>query len=181
MVKQTLLSTVMLTIMMTVFYAAYCVIPRSVFHMLTGTTWYPQERVNTIIKLNDGHQYRVFREIVVNTNPPQENGGVFRVWFYATMSPRQTQWLSKITKLFFVGMPGFRGKMWLVNDETGEFGGIYQFDTVDDARHYAYSYAMGLSKRRSRRGMFSIEYYTKNGETSLFRAQDEPIQPDNQQ
>ena len=153
---------------------AYCVIPRSVFRMLTGATHYPQERVNTIIKLDDGHQYRVFREVVMGTNPPQENGGVFRVWFYTTMSPRQTQWLSKLTRLFLVGMPGFRGKLWLVNDETCELGGIYQFDTVDDARNYAYSFAMGLSKHRSRKGMFSIECYTKNGESSLFRAQDNP-------
>lgn len=36
---------------------------------------------------------------------------------------------------------------------------------------------MALSKRRSYPGMFSIEYYAKDGEATLFRAQSQPIQP----
>jgi len=153
------------------------VIPRSIVRMVGGATGYPRERVGTTITLDDGHTYRVFREIVMKNDPPQATGGVFRVWFYAVTSPRQTIIMSHMTKLFFVGMPGFRGKMWLLNDETGEFGGIYQFDTVENARGYAESFAMGLSERRSHPGKFSIEYYAKEGEATLFRAQEYPIEP----
>lgn len=151
------------------------VIPLSILRMLTGQMRYPRERVNQIIELADGRRYRVFREIVLRSDPPAETGGVFRVWFYTYLPIRQTIRLSQSTKLFFVGMPGFRGKMWLLNDKTGEFGGIYQFATVSDANNYAHSFAMGLSKRRSRPGLFRLEVYARTDEASLFRAQEDPL------
>ncbi len=66
--------------------------------------------------------------------------------------------------------------MWLVNDTTGEFGSMYQFDTVEQARGCAHSFAMTLSKRRSPPGIFSVEYYAKDGESSLYRTQEHPVQ-----
>ncbi len=66
--------------------------------------------------------------------------------------------------------------MWLVNDATGAFGGMYQFDTVEQARDDAHSFAMTLSKRRSHPGMFSVEYDAKDGESSLYRTQEHPVQ-----
>lgn len=151
------------------------VIPRSIIKMVAGIPQYNRDRVGTVITLDDGHSYRIFREVVMRDNVPNDNGGVFRVWFYALATQRQTMLLSQVTKLFFFGMPGFRGKMWMVNEETGEFGGIYQFDSVEDTRGYAESFAMGLSARRSRPGMFRIEYYAKAGEASLYCAQTAPI------
>ncbi|MFC2027379.1 YdhR family protein [Chloroflexota bacterium] len=35
--------------------------------------------------------------------------------------------------------PGFISKMWLGNDDTGEFGGVYQFETKEDAQAYVQS------------------------------------------
>jgi len=35
--------------------------------------------------------------------------------------------------------PGFISKMWLGNDETGEFAGVYRFDTREDAEAYVQS------------------------------------------
>ena len=34
---------------------------------------------------------------------------------------------------------GFISKMWLGNDETGEFAGVYQFETKEDADAYVQS------------------------------------------
>lgn len=147
------------------------VIPRSIGLMLTGRTTYPQQRAGQVITLDDGRQYRVFREVIMRTNPPRDTGAVFRVWFRTKMSIHQTMAFSLLTRIGFVGMPGFRGKMWLVNEETGEFGGIYQFDTLEDARHYQRSFAMRFSKWRSKRGCFTTEVYEKAGENTLFRPQ----------
>lgn len=151
------------------------VVPRSISRMVRGATIYPKARVNTDITLDNGYSYTVFREVVMKHNPPTETGGVFRVWFYAVTTPRQTILMSHMTKLFFVGMPGFRGKIWCLNKQTGEFGGIYQFDTAAQAQAYAESFAMQLSKRRARPGLFGLESYAKQGEASLFKAHDNPI------
>ena len=34
---------------------------------------------------------------------------------------------------------GFISKMWLGNDDTGEFAGVYQFETKEDAETYVQS------------------------------------------
>lgn len=154
------------------------VIPRSIGIMITGRAGYPRERANITLTLEDGRAFRIFREVVMRHNPPTEGGGVFRVWFYAMTTPAQTRMMSLATTLFFYGMPGFRGKIWLEDATSGEFGGVYQFDTVAQANAYAESFAMALSARRARPGMFRKEVYAKHGETSLLRAQADPIRLD---
>lgn len=72
-----------------------------------------------------------------------------------------------------MGMPGFRSKLWLVNDDTEEFGGIYQFDTVENARQYQRSFAMQFSKWRSKPGYFATEVYEKTSESSLLHPQEQ--------
>src|SRR3954468_9277796 len=42
-----------------------------------------------------------------------------------------------ITTPFFVGIRGFRSKLWLVDPETGDFAGLYEWDDADTARAYA--------------------------------------------
>ena len=42
--------------------------------------------------------------------------------------------------------PGFISKMWLGNDETGEFAGVYQFETIEDAESYVQSDIIDLLK-----------------------------------
>jgi len=153
------------------------VIARSIALMLGGRTVYPHERVGQAITLDDGRQYRVFREVIMRGNPPREGGGVFRVWFQTKMSVPHTMTFSLLTKIGFVGMPGFRGKRWLVDEASETFGGIYQFDTVEDARRYQQSFAMRFSEWRSRPGCFATEVYAKTGELSLLRAQPQPIPP----
>ena len=42
--------------------------------------------------------------------------------------------------------PGFRSKLWLGSDETGEFGGVYQFETKEDAEAYVQSDVIAILK-----------------------------------
>jgi hypothetical protein len=39
----------------------------------------------------------------------------------------------------FVGFPGFVSKLWFAHDEQGKYRGIYQWDGVERAEHYARS------------------------------------------
>jgi hypothetical protein len=47
-----------------------------------------------------------------------------------------------LTTPFFVGLAGFRSKLWMVDRSTGDFAGLYQWDGQADA----IAYAEGLSK-----------------------------------
>jgi hypothetical protein len=47
-----------------------------------------------------------------------------------------------VTTPFFVGLPGFRSKLWMVDPATGDFAGLYEWDD----RATAHAYAEGLAK-----------------------------------
>ena len=42
-----------------------------------------------------------------------------------------------LTTPFFVGLPGFRSKLWMVDPATGDFAGLYEWDDAATARAYA--------------------------------------------
>ncbi len=42
--------------------------------------------------------------------------------------------------------PGFISKMWLGNDDTGEFAGVYQFETKENAEAYIQSDVIAFLK-----------------------------------
>jgi hypothetical protein len=50
---------------------------------------------------------------------------------------------------FIVAQPGFRSKTWLLGRESGEFQGIYEWDTVASAENYWTSFPMKLMKKRA--------------------------------
>jgi hypothetical protein len=41
-----------------------------------------------------------------------------------------------VTTPFFVGLDGFRSKLWMVDPATGDFAGLYEWDDVDGASAY---------------------------------------------
>jgi hypothetical protein len=42
--------------------------------------------------------------------------------------------------------PGFISKMWLGDDDTGEFAGVYRFETKEDAEAYVHSDVIAFLK-----------------------------------
>ena len=44
------------------------------------------------------------------------------------------------------GQAGFISKKWLGNDDTGEFAGVYQFETKEDAEAYVQSDVIAFLK-----------------------------------
>ena len=57
--------------------------------------------------------------------------------------------LSLIPIPFIIGAPGFRSKRWMLGQETGEFQGVYEWDTMAAAEAYMTSFAIRLMKRRA--------------------------------
>lgn len=126
-----------------------------------GVATFRWEHLGAIMTRGDGKRFRVFRQILVRPGHgrPQAAGGVFRVWFYSTMKPESTIAMSWKTIPLFLGMRGFRSKTWLFDEKSGEFGGVYEWDSVEQARAYGTSYAMRLSSLRAPRGGFSVECF----------------------
>ena len=128
--------------------------------LLSGAYRFPRNRIHETVVIEDGRKFRVFKNAVRKDKGMPPVQGVFRVWFHSNPSPKFTMFYTNFMMPFFLGMQGFRSKLWLINDETGDFGGIYEWTTERDAERYANSFAMRLSKMRSVPGSFSGEFFS---------------------
>jgi len=108
--------------------------------------------------MSDGQKFKVFRQVIIKPRKrhsahPQ---ALFKVRFIVeNMSMKQNIRFSRIPIPFFVGLPGFRSKLWTFNEETGYFQGIYVWDTSKHAKKYSTSFAMKFMTRRSKQGSVS--------------------------
>ena len=129
-------------------------------YLLRGLLHFPRDRIGQVLTMEDGREFAIFRQVVVDTSPdrPEEPGAIFRVRFrVAHMSPRQNRLFSLLPIPFFVGLPRFRSKLWMLNESTSDFQGIYEWGTAQDAENYAASFAMKFMAKRSVPGSLSYE------------------------
>ena len=127
-------------------------------YVLTGRIHFPRERVGETLTMPDGHIFIIFRQVVID--PAEDSsaspGALFQVRFHlAGMSARQNQRFSLLPIPFFVGLPGFRAKLWMLDETRGDFQGLYRWDSVAAAERYANSYAMRFMTRRAVPGSVS--------------------------
>jgi hypothetical protein len=111
---------------------------------------FPKDRLGEIV--DDGEEFEVFRQMTLDpgNDQPGKPGAIFKVRFqFASMSSEMNVKTSLIPIPFIVAQSGFRSKTWLLGRETGEFQGIYEWDTVASAEAYWTSFPMKLMKRRA--------------------------------
>ena len=125
-------------------------IVRAIYLLLQGRIHFPKDRLGEIV--GEGEEFEIFRHMTLDPgkDQPEKPGAIFKVRFqFASMSPEMNKRTSLIPIPFIVAQPGFRSKMWALGRETGEFQGIYEWDTVASAQNYWTSFPMKLMKRRA--------------------------------
>jgi hypothetical protein len=125
-------------------------IVRAINLWLQGRIHFPKERLGETV--DEGEEFEVFRQMTLDlgSDQPEQPGAIFKVRFqFASMSPEMNIKTSLIPIPFIVAQPGFRSKTWLLGRETGEFQGIYEWDTVASAEAYWTSFPMTLMKKRA--------------------------------
>lgn len=137
---------------------------KTLSYALTGRLHFPRKRIGEVIIMEDEQDFVIFRQVIVDPSQgqPEEPGATFRVRFHVThMSARQNKLFSLLPIPFFAGLPGFRSKLWMLNEASGDFQGIYEWDSVEHAKNYANSFAMKFMTMRSARGSISYEIIPK--------------------
>ena len=102
----------------------------SLGRMLVGRLKYSNEYVGTTLKMENGEAYHIFRHIRSVQQTQDEQGSVFIVNFkFARLSQKANRFVSQIPMLLITGFPGFRVKMYGLNQENGYWAGIYQWES----------------------------------------------------
>ena len=107
-----------------------------------------------------GETFAAFRKVVVDAGPgrPPRPGAFFRVRFrFRNLSATVNRALSLIPIPLIIAQPGFRTKTWLLGENTGDFIGYYEFDTVEAAEAYWSSLPLSMMRRRAAKGSLSHE------------------------
>jgi hypothetical protein len=134
--------------------------------LVAGRLYFPRARVGESLEL-DGERWVIFRQAVRHPAPgqPARPGAGFHVRFrVAARSPQAHIRFSLLPIPFFVGLPGFRSKLWLHNPATGEFQGRYEWDSVAAATRYAHSFAMRFMAWRAVPDSLAFEIVPQPGE-----------------
>ena len=136
-------------------------------YALSGRLQFPRNRVGEILNMEDGQEFVIFRQVIVDPGQVQSEkpGATFKVRFHiAHVSPKQNKLFSLLPIPFFIGLPGFRSKLWTLNEANGDFQGIYEWDTVQSAKNYAGSFAMRFMAMRAAPGSVSYEIIPKQAQ-----------------
>lgn len=99
-------------------------------------------QVGRQLRFADGTTSRIYRE-TVRRGAPTADPTLLVVQFRLRVA-RRSRLLHALFRveslantLLFAGFPGFRSKLWLTDERTGIYRGVYQWDGQDAARHYA--------------------------------------------
>jgi hypothetical protein len=117
---------------------------RAAEYLLEGRLRFPQERIGEVLELPDGTTFVVYRETALERSSDPSADGVVLIFRMEVPDPgvgetlREVLFdpLANVATPFFVGMPGFRRKVWLAGDRRGEFLELYEWRTKDDADRF---------------------------------------------
>jgi hypothetical protein len=126
---------------------------KSTFLIITRKIFFDKNSIGHSMIVGD-KKYEIFRYAYRKKSQPPK--ATFIVWFSTKLKPPHTKLLSIFTIIGFLGFPGWISKKWLISSD-GDFCGIYQFDSFENAVRYQNSYAMQFSKWRSIKGYFKTE------------------------
>jgi hypothetical protein len=105
-------------------------------------THLPKEHLGLRLHFADGTSARVFRETVVDRDPPADPAVLvvaFRLRLLHGRWHRLFLWECILNTPLFVGFPGLVSKLWLEHDEHNRYRGFYEWDDPAAAEHYARS------------------------------------------
>lgn len=121
-------------------------------NFLRGRIHFSKEDIGKTLRMDDGQRFTIFRHVTLDgsTSNSAEILAVFIVRFkFAKLSQQANKIASLIPIPLIVGFPGFRDKIWMVNEETGDWQGVYQWESEKVVEDYQQSFVLGIMNRRA--------------------------------
>ena len=121
-------------------------------NVLRGRIHFSKEYLGKTLRMDDGQTFTIFRHVTLdfNKNNSEDTPAVFIVRFkFAKLSQQANRITSLIPIPLIAGFPGFRDKVWMVNEETGYWQGVYQWESEKAIEDYQQSFVLGIMNKRA--------------------------------
>lgn len=121
-------------------------------NVLRGRIHFSKEYIDKTLRMDDGQQFSIFRHMTLEASACHSDAtpAVFIVRFkFATLSQHANRVASLIPIPLIAGFPGFREKIWMVNEDTGYWQGVYQWESEQAVEAYQHSFVLGIMNKRA--------------------------------
>ena len=122
------------------------------YRSVRGALCFSKAYLGKRIVTGDGERFAVFRHVHLRKEDADrgDSAAIFVVRFkFAKFSYKTNRILSCIPIPFIAGFPGFRDKLWMVNEENGYWQGVYQWDAARCVEDYKNSFVLSMMTRRA--------------------------------
>ncbi len=133
---------------------------KTFYFFLLWRIHFPKEYVGKKVVMYDGQKFTIFRHVTLNSGSSylKKSMAVFRVRFkFAKLSHKANKLASLIPIPLIIGFPGFKDKVWMINEDTGFWQGVYQWESEDAVERYIKSFVLGVMNKRSVPNSISYE------------------------
>ncbi len=131
----------------------------ALIYFLIGRLRFPKRFVSRAFEIDEDQVFTVFRHMKRTTKREHSHVGavVLVVRFrFARFAQAVNRRLSLFPIPLITGFPGFHEKIWMVNEENGEWLGLYEWETERVAKDYEKSFVLRLMTRRAEEGSVSL-------------------------
>jgi hypothetical protein len=99
--------------------------------------------------MEDGRRFRVFRHLSLRSGRDAAPAVMVIRFRFASFSQRVNRLLSLLPIPLIAGSPGFREKLWMVDDDRGDWQGVYEWESSEAVDAYRRSFVLGVMNRRA--------------------------------
>jgi hypothetical protein len=127
---------------------------------MAGRLHSPKDKIGKTFVNADGGEFVIFKQTTLDPVSGQNARpeAVFRVQFQVRkIISWRDRFIISIKSPMFVAQPGFRSKLWMVDKKNKTYQGVYEWDTLADARAYGHSYSMKFMTQMAVPGGISHE------------------------
>lgn len=124
---------------------------KSLYNLLILRLSFPKEYTGKIIRMDDRLEFKIFRHMRLSATTPRKKGAILIVRFKFEKFSHQINKLLSVTPILLIaGFPGFKDKLWMIDEKSGFWQGIYLWENKEAIEEYKHSFVLGIMNKRAK-------------------------------
>jgi hypothetical protein len=108
---------------------------------LLGRLRLRRKYVGRVVSMEDGRRFRVFRHLSRRTGKAGRPAVLVVRFEFKRFPQRVNRFLSLVPVPLIGGIPGFCDKVWMVDEDSGAWQGVYQWESAEAVEAYRRSFS----------------------------------------